>query len=131
MSDPAVAVQEALIAFLSTLATAVGVQVFGQAPLGRKPYPYALVWRARATPIDEDCYDRTETILQIEISADTETYIKVKDVAGQYRIALHEQTIPVAGHVIDRMRVEDITYSLSAPSYGATLSLSIETQPAV
>jgi hypothetical protein len=61
--------------------------------------------------------------------ADTTTYITTKSIAAAIRNALHEQSLTIAGHTVDRIRVESITYSNDPPLYRARMSISIETQP--
>ena len=132
MSDPSIAIQDALIAAIRGLATAAGARVFGQMQLERPDYPYVTVWPGTGTPVDEACFDRTETVLQIDVWADTKTYIRVKEIAGQIRTALHEQkaSLVVDGHVVDRVRVDAITTFPPSPTYRSMITLSIETQPA-
>lgn len=132
MSDPSLAIHDALIVALRALGTAAGERFFGQMQLGRVAYPYGMVWPGAGVPIDESCFDRTETTMQIDIWTDTETYFLAKTIAGQIRTALHEQdgALSVAGHVVDRIRVASITYFSPSPNYRAMISLVIETQPA-
>lgn len=128
--DPSVAVHDALIKAIRDLGTDLGQRVFGQIQATRPAYPYATVWPGISTPIDEECFDRTEQSNQIDIWGDTVTYIKVKEIAGQIRMLLHEKSIPIEGHVLDRMRIESITYSDTPPVYRAMITVSTETQPA-
>jgi len=129
-TDPSVAVHDALISAIRGLGTAAGLRVFGQVQLEKPAYPYVMVWPSTLTPIDEECFDRSEQSSQVDIYADTEAYITVKEIAGLIRMALHETSIPIAGHTLDRMRVDSISYSQTPPVYRAMIILSIETQPA-
>jgi hypothetical protein len=128
MSDPSLPLQAALVARLKALGTAAGPRFYSVVPASYQ-YPYGVVWPGFATPIDEECWDRTESTVQVDIWADTPTYLKTKEIAGAIRMALHEQTLSVPGHVVDRIRVENITYTDAPPLYQARVVLSIETQP--
>lgn len=132
MSDPSGAIHDALIAALRGLDTSAGDRFFGQMQLAKVKYPYGNVWPGTAAPVDEACFDRTETTMQIDVWGDTETYFRVKEIAGQIRAAFHESesSLAVAGHVVDRIRVEGITFFPPSPNYRAMITLSIETQPA-
>lgn len=132
MSDPSAAIHDALIASLRGLNTAAAERFFGQMQLGKVTYPYGMVWSGTSVPVDEECFDRTETTMQIDIWADTETYFRIKEIAGAIREALHEResALAVAEHVVDRIRIESITYFPPSPNYRAMISISIETQPA-
>lgn len=129
MTSPNLALQAALVARIRNLGTGAGQRVYSAIPEGSQTYPYVQVWPGFETPIDEDCWDRTESTMQVDVWADTTTYIKTKEIAGAIRNALHEQTLMIAGHTVDRIRVESITYSDDPPLYRARMSISIETQP--
>ena len=132
MSDPGAAIHDALIKALRGLDTDAGARFFGQMQLGRVDYPYGNVWPGTSVPVDEECFDRTETTMQVDIWADTESYFSVKKIAGAIRSAFHEResSLDVVGHVVDRLRVDTVTYFPPSPNYRAMITLSIETQPA-
>lgn len=129
MSDPSIPLQAAIVATLKALNTAAGTRVYSVVPTTFQ-YPYITVWPGFVTPVDEECWDRSEVTHQIDVWADTTTYIKSKEIASAIRAALHEKTLAVSGHVVDRIRVETITYSDDPPIYRARLSLTTDTQPA-
>jgi hypothetical protein len=131
MSDPSTAIHDAFIASIKALATKAGDRVFGQIRLEKTVYPYVTVWPGTLVTIDEECWDRSETSMQVDVWGDTESYFAVKEIAGAIRMAFHEQDMAVDGHVVDRLRVDGITYSNPSPaSYRAMLTITIETQPA-
>jgi hypothetical protein len=132
MGKPSLAIHDALIVALRALGTAAGDRFFGQMQLSKVQYPYGMVWAGSAIPVDEECFDRTETSMQVDIWGDTETYFRVKEVADQIHDNFHEreESLTVAGHVIDRIRVEGVTFFPPSPNYRAMITLSIETQPA-
>lgn len=129
MTSPNLALQAALVARIRNLGTAAGQRVYSAIPEGSQTYPYVQVWPGFETPIDEDCWDRTESTMQVDVWADTTSYITTKSIAAAIRNALHEQSLTIAGHTVDRIRVESITYSDDPPLYRARMSISIETQP--
>lgn len=128
-NDPGEALVDAVRVLLSGLDTVSAAKVFTQSPLAGVKYPYTIVWRATAFPVDEDCFDRTETILRVEIHADTVSFMEARRIAGAYRAALHEQTFDIAGHRVDRCRVETIEYGHDLPRYPTMMMVSVETQP--
>lgn len=129
MAGPIVAVHDALIVKIRALATAAGERVFGQKQMTAPGYPYVMVWPGVVTPIDEECFDRTEIASQIDVWADTVAYIKVKMIADEIRTALHEQEMEITGHVLDRMRIESILFPDPAPNHRAIITVITETQP--
>ncbi|PWL18826.1 hypothetical protein DKP76_07110 [Falsochrobactrum shanghaiense] len=128
MGSPNLALQAALISTIRGINTAAGTRVYSYIP-DNAAYPYVQVWPGFETPIDEECWDRTESTMQIDVWADQLNYIKTKDVAAAIRNALHEQNLTIAGHTVDRIRVESIVYTDDPPLYRARMSISIETQP--
>lgn len=129
MTSPNMPLQGALITKIKALNTAAGTKVTNliQSTPG---YPYVVVFPGFESPIDEECWDRTETTMQIDVWGDAGNQQHVKPIAAAIRDALHEQTIPIAGYTVDRMRVETVNYGYEPPLYRARISLSIETQPA-
>jgi len=129
MSSQNGVLQGAITAKIKGLNTAAGDRVFAVVPTSAQ-YPYVCVWAGYENPVDEECWDRTESTLQIDVWADTVSYFQTKLIAAAIRNALHEQPMTVSGLVVDRVRVETISYTDEPPRYRARISLSIETQPA-
>lgn len=129
MGSPNLAIQAALVSTIRALNTAAAQRVYSEIPQNSL-YPYVQVWAGYETPVDEECFDRTESTMQIDVWADPTTYIKTKEISAAIRSALHEQTLTVSGHIVDRIRVEGITYTDEPPEYRARMSISIDTQPA-
>lgn len=134
MSSPSLALQAALIAIFRGMGTAAGERFYSTIPSGaaRPAYPYGQVWDGYETPVDEDCFDRTESTLQVDIWADPLTYLKTKEIAKDIRDLLHErpQALTVSGHVVDRVRIETMNFDDMPPLSRARLSIVIDTQPA-
>lgn len=131
MTSPNLALQKALVATFRTLDTAAEDRFYSKIP-DNAAYPYGQVWEGYEVPVDEDCSDRTESTLQVDIWADAQAYIKAKETAKAIRDFLHENdaALTVDGHVVDRIRVETINYTAGPPHYRARLSIVVETQPA-
>ncbi|GHC61615.1 DUF3168 domain-containing protein [Limoniibacter endophyticus] len=128
MTSPSLAIQAALVAQIRALNTAADARVYSVIPQNAA-YPYVMVWPGVETPIDEECFDRTETAQQIDVWADSTSYIKTKEVAAAIRAAFHEKPMTIDGHTVDRVRVETINYSDTPPTYRARINLTIDTQP--
>lgn len=127
--SPALLLQAALVSLFKGLGTSAADRFYSQISPDAI-YPYGQVWAGVEVPIDEDCFDRTETSFQVDVWGAAETYLAVKEVAGAIRSAIHEQPLTIPGLIVDRVRVEGIAYSEPLPRYRARLSITIETQPA-
>ncbi|MCG8271561.1 DUF3168 domain-containing protein [Aquamicrobium sp. NLF2-7] len=118
MSDPSAEIQVALVERLTALATEAGERIYDDVPPEDErvadtgaAYPYVTVGAGQLVPVDEECFDRSSTYFQIDVWTRTVGFPQAKRIAGTIRTALHEQTLAVNGHVVDRMRVESIDYS--------------------
>lgn len=139
MSDPSFALQVALVARLTDLATAAGERIYDDVPPEADrmsdtgaAYPYVTIGAGQLVPVDEECWDRSSTYFQIDVWTRTIGFPEAKEIAGTIRSALHEQDLVVPGHVVDRMRVESIDYSRdpNGLTRRARLVLLVDTQPA-
>lgn len=139
MSDPSLVLQVALVTRLTDLATDAGERIYDDVPPEADrvadtgaAYPYVTIGAGQLVPIDEDCFDRSSTFFQIDVWTRTIGFPQAKQIAGTIRTALHEQSLAVTGHVVDRMRVESIDYSRdpNGLTRRARLVLLVETQPA-
>ena len=137
MSDPALALQIALVAVLKSINSAAGNRIYDAVPVNQNgditaAYPYITIGSGNQVSIDEDHFDRSEFSHQIDVWSDGAGYVEAKTIAGQIRMRLHEQTMPVDGHVIDRMRVEGTNYSRPDGVISrARITLAVETQPLI
>jgi hypothetical protein len=135
MSDPALPIQVALVARLAELPSESEERVYDDVPDEAqriaetgKAWPYTSLGAGQIVPVDEECFDRSSTYIDVNIWSRDIGFPQVKRIAGVYRAALHEQEL-----VLDRMRVEGINY-LRDPdgvTRRAQLQLLIETQPAI
>lgn len=137
MSDPALALQVAIVATLKALSTDAGHRVYDSVPVDQSgninaSYPYITIGSGTQISIDEEHFDRSEFSHQIDVWSDGQGYVQAKTIAGQIRMRLHEQVMAVDGHSIDRMRVETINYSRADGVISrARIMLIVETQPII
>ena len=139
MTDPQWAVQVALVKRLEAIATAAGERVYDDVPpeadrinATGAAFPYISLGTGSLVPIDEEHFDRSQLDQEINVWSREVGFSEAKRIAGEIRMALHEQDLSIEGHVCDRMRVESVN-QMRDPD-GKTrrmrISLSIETQPA-
>lgn len=140
MSDPALAIQMALVTRITSLATEAGERVYDDVPAEAQresetgaAWPYISLGNGQMVPVDEECFDRSSTYIDVNVWSRDVGFPQAKRIAGAIRAALHEQELAIAGHVLDRMRVENINYSRDpdGATRRARIELLIETQPAI
>lgn len=130
MSDPALAIQAALVAQLKTIATEAGARVYDTVPATYQ-LPYITLGPADTAPTDEDCFDATESFVQVDVWSDAVGFPQVKRIAGILRAALHDRPLAITGHVCDRCQVRTIVFSRDDGTISrARIELQIDTQPA-
>lgn len=125
-----VAVQNALMAKLRNGLPDLVRRVFDTVPEG-KGHPYATVSTPSNVPVDEDCWDRTDIVFQIDFWSSHRNSTEVKRIAGNAKDLLHEQPLSAPGYVVDRMTVAGIFYSREQGTllHRARLMLAIAAQP--
>lgn len=135
MSDPSYALQVALVTTIKAVSTAAGTRVYDEVPRGpdgiTATFPYISVGTGEATPVDEECWDRTTTTLSVDVWSRAVGFPEAKQIAGALRSRLHEGDMTVDGHVLDRMQVVRIDYirDPDGKTRRARLTLEIDTQP--
>lgn len=129
-TDPALAIQAALVAKLKTPATAAGNHVYDQPPAAN-PFPRVTIGPSQSVPNDADCYEGTETFLQIDVWSRAVGFPEVKGIADAVRDRLHDGSLSVTGHTVELMRIESIDYSRDPDGLTnrARISLRILSQP--
>ncbi|CDZ43193.1 Hypothetical protein NGAL_HAMBI1146_59660 [Neorhizobium galegae bv. officinalis] len=139
MSDPSLEIQIALAGRIAGLATEAGGRVYDDVPpepdriaATGAAWPYVSFGNGQLVPIDEECFDRSTTFIDVNVWSRAVGFPEAKRIAGAIRMALHEQDLVIQGHVLDRMRVESIDYlrDPDGKTRRARISLSVETQPA-
>lgn len=137
MSDPAYAIQVALVTALKALDTGAGTRVYDEVPRNNvtgevtATFPFIAIGTAEATPVDEECWDRTSTVLSVDVWSRAVGFPEAKQIAGAVRTGLHEGDMTISGHTLDRMYVSRIDYirDPDGKTRRARLTLELETQP--
>lgn len=103
MSDPALAVQEAVIGALrvSTLNAVVNGRIYDSVPAtkaGATPtFPYVTFGEAQSLPERADCVDGTEHFFTVHAWSRAVGFPEVKRMVSAIRDALHEVDLEVSG----------------------------------
>jgi hypothetical protein len=131
MSDPALALQGAIVAALKAAATAAGNNVFDSVPAS-SPFPRITVGEGQSVPVEADCYDGTESTLQIDVWSRTVGYVEAKQIASAIRVRLHNGSLTLTGHTLELLKVESITFERDPDGLTsrARISVRAQTQPA-
>jgi hypothetical protein len=109
MSDPAYAIQVALVAALRAVDTEVENRVFDTVP-DDADFPYASLGDGQVIPVDEDCGDPSETYVDVNVWTRDVGFPQTKRIAGAYRERLHHGELTIVGHVVDLMEVQTVNY---------------------
>ena len=130
-TDPALALQGALIAAIKAIPTGAGNNVFDSVPTAN-PYPRITVGLGQSLPAPADCRDATESVLQIDAWSRAVGYPEVKTIADQIRGRLHDGELTISGHELELMTVELLDYSRDPDGLTsrARMSLRVLTSPA-
>ena len=109
-TDPALALQGALIAAIKAIPTAAGANVFDSVPPS-DPFPRVTVGLGQSIPDMADCRDATESVLQIDAWSRAVGYPEVKGIADKIRDRLNDEQLVITGHRLELMLVELIDYT--------------------
>lgn len=137
MSDPSFALQVAIVTTLKAISTSAGTRVYDEVPRNAASgevtatFPYVSIGTGDAAPVDEECWDRTTTILPVDVWSRAVGFPEAKQIAGAIRDRLHEGEMTIDGHMLDRMRVDRIDYirDPDGKTRRVRLTLEIDTQP--
>lgn len=119
MSDPAYALQVALVAALKG-ATDAGDAVYDEVPSEARQieiaghlYPQITFGPGQTIPSPADCYDGSESFIQIDVWSRRSGYPEVKRIASDVRSLLMDDdlSLPLDGHRLELMEVQDTAYS--------------------
>lgn len=124
MSDPALALQGALIAAIKALGTAAGTRVYDSVPASAT-YPYVSLGPTQSVGNYADCYDGTETFQQIDVWSRAVGYPEVKTIASAIRDTINAGDFTIAGHTIDLVEIQDINYSRDPDGLTSRARISI------
>ncbi len=129
-SDPSHALQVALVRELRALGTAAGGNVFDRVPPD-DPFPRITFGPWQGIPNDADCYEGTESFVQIDVWSRAVGFPEAKGIAGAIRDRLHNGELDVSGHRVELMLVQSIDTSRDPDGLTsrARISLRILSQP--
>lgn len=129
-TDPALALQGALVAAIKAIPTAAGANVYDAVP-SSNPYPRVTVGIGQHLPLIAECYDATESTLQIDAWSRAVGYPEVKGIADKIRDRLHLGSLSPAGHTVELMAVEMIQYTRDPDGLTsrAMMLLRVQSQP--
>jgi hypothetical protein len=130
MSDPSLALQGAIVAALKAIGSPAGANVFDRVP-DSNPFPRITVGGGQSVPVDEDCYEGTESTIQIDAWSREVGYPQVKQIASAVRGRLHNGDLTLTGHTLELMKIESITYERDSDGLTsrARIQLRALTQP--
>lgn len=130
MSDPTIAVQ---IAVMGRLATGAGVgnRIYDRV-MPSPTFPYVTVTTPSTVPIDEECWDRSDVQIQIDVWSKHVESHEAKTIAATIRGLFHEKDLPLTGFVADRVQVEGVfpTREEQTALHRVRIILAVEAQPA-
>lgn len=136
MSDPSLPLQAAFVAACKALATGAGTRVYDSVPRGSNgitaTFPFIAFGSPDASPIDEDCEDRTDTTIVLDVWSRAVGFPEAKAIGAALRGRFHEGALVVTGHVVDRMYVDRIDNILDPDGLTrrVRLTINVETTPA-
>lgn len=136
MADPSLPLQAAFVAACKALGTTAGTRVYDIVPRGplgvTAIFPFIAFGSPDTTPIDEDCGDRTDTTIILDFWSRAVGFPEAKTAAALMRDRFHDGVLTVAGHVVDRMRVERTDYIRDPDGLTsrARMTINIETSAA-
>jgi hypothetical protein len=133
MSDPSLPLQAAFVAACKALNTAASTRVYDIVPRGptgavTATFPFIAFGSPDATPIDEDCKDRTDTTVVLDFWSRAVGFPEAKTAAALMRDRFHEGALTVTGHTIDRMFVERIDNIRDPDGLTSRVRLTINVQ---
>jgi hypothetical protein len=103
--DPSLALQGAIVNALAA-ANIVGGRVYDQAPLDAV-YPYVTIGEGQVLPDLADCYDGSESFLDIHVWSRAVGFPEAKRIADQVRGALHDADLILDGHSLELLHFQD------------------------
>jgi hypothetical protein len=117
VSDPALALQGALIAAMKAAAGVVALvstRVYDNPPSTSTgavaTFPYITIGEAQSIPQRADCIDGTEHFVAVHAWSRAVGFTEVKRIASAVRAALHEAEPAVAGYRLIDLAVQDTRF---------------------
>lgn len=137
MSDPSLPLQAAFVAACKALNTAAAGRVYDIVPRGAggavtATFPFIAFGSPESFPVDEDCWDRTDTTIVLDVWSRAVGFPEAKTIGAALRDAFHGQTLALAGHTVDRMVIDrmDNIRDPDGLTSRVRLTITVETSPA-
>lgn len=129
-NNPSLPIQGALVAAIKAIPTLAGNNVFDMVPTSN-PFPRVTIGPSQSLPVMADCYDGTETTVQLDCWSRAVGFPEVKQIADQIRGRLHDGDLAITGHKLELMVVELIDESRDPDGITsrARLQLRLQSQP--
>jgi hypothetical protein len=106
MSDPSGALQKAIVTALKAAATGVGSRIYDRVP-ENAAFPYVTIGDAQSIGAFADCYDGTESFIDVHIWSRATNFGEAKTVLSQVRSALHDEELSLDGHILELLNFRD------------------------
>ncbi len=135
-TDPALALQGAITARLKAAATEAGTRIYDTVPRDNNgnitaPFPYISLGEAIVTYNGADCYDGSDTALDVHVWSRAVGFPECKRIADAVRTDLNNAEFALDGHTLESLEIERTQY-LRDPdgiTRHAVLSFRALTQP--
>lgn len=130
-TDPSLPIQKALVAAIKAISTSAGNNVFDTVPSSSDPFPRVTLGPGQVVPIMADCYDGSETTVQIDAWSRAVGYPQVKAIADLIRTRLHQGALTVEGHTVELMFLDSTVYERDPDGLTsrARMLVRIQSQP--
>ncbi|MCX5478452.1 DUF3168 domain-containing protein [Kaistia geumhonensis] len=106
IGSPSLALQKAIVDALSRGVPEVGGRVFDVVPPSAA-FPYVTIGEGQDLADTADCYDGTESFLDIHVWSRAVGFPEAKRIAGKVRHALHDADLPLDEHVLLLLHFRD------------------------
>jgi hypothetical protein len=106
MSDPSAPLQKAVVARLKAAGTGAGTRIYDMVPPGAL-FPYISIGEAQSIGRYADCYDASESFLDIHIWSREPNFGEAKTILAQVRLSLHDAPLVLDGHTLELIEFRD------------------------
>jgi hypothetical protein len=107
MSDPSLAIQKAIVA---KLRANVLIETYDIVPSTSDPFPRITVGEGQSIYDPADCYDGTESNIDVHVWSRQVGFPEAKNLASGVRTALNEQLLMLEGHEMSLMQLTQATF---------------------
>lgn len=106
MSDPSLALQKAVFDAIASNVPSIRGRVFDQPALDAA-YPYVTIGEGQTLSDRADCYDGSESFLDIHVWSRAVGFPEAKAIANAIRAALDDSELPLDGHSLELFQFRD------------------------